>query len=80
MTPILMLFIPQVTNKVYNLLDTTMIGALVTNKQETGYYEQGQKVIRLLLTIVTSLGVVMVPRMANTFAKGNKKLVGYGTN
>ncbi len=73
--PILLLFIPQVTNKIYNLLDTTMLGAIISNKQETGYYEQGQKVIRLLLTIVTSLGVVMVPRMASTFASGNRKQI-----
>jgi len=73
--PLLMLFIPQVTNKIYNLLDTTMLGAIISNKTETGYYEQAQKVIRLLLTIVTSLGVVMVPRMANTFATGNKKKI-----
>ena len=73
--PLLMLFIPQVTNKIYNLLDTTMLGSIVSNKQETGYYEQSQKVIRLLLTIVTSLGVVMVPRMANTFATGDRKKI-----
>lgn len=73
--PIVLLFIPQITNKLYNLLDTTMLGAMISDKSETGYYEQAQKVIRLLLTIVTSLGVVMVPRMANTFATGNKKQI-----
>lgn len=73
--PLLMLFIPQVTNKIYNLLDTTMLGAIISNKKETGYYEQSQKVIRLLLTIVTSLGVVMIPRMANTYATGDKKQI-----
>ena len=52
-----------------------MIGILVQDKAETGYYEQGQKVIRLLLTVVTSLGVVMVPRMASTFASGDKKQI-----
>ena len=62
-------------NKIYNLLDTTMIGAIISDKAETGYYEQGQKVIRLLLTIVTSLGIVMVPRMASTFAEGDKKKI-----
>lgn len=66
--PLLMLFIPQVTTKVYNLLDTTMLGAIVANKKETGYYEQSQKVIRLLITIVTSLGVVMIPRVASVYA------------
>ena len=73
--PILLLFIPQVTNKLYNLLDTTMLGALIADKSETGFYEQSQKVIRVLLTIVTSLGIVMVPRMANTYAHGNKKQI-----
>lgn len=73
--PILLLFVPQVANKIYNLLDTTMIGAIIADKSETGYYEQGQKVIRLLLTIVTSLGIVMVPRMASTFAEGDKKKI-----
>jgi O-antigen/teichoic acid export membrane protein len=70
-----MLFIPQIAAKIYNLLDTTMLGAIISDKKENGYYEQSQKVIRLLLTIVTSLGTVMVPRMANTFATGNKKQI-----
>ena len=75
---IALLFIPQVANQIYKILDTTMIGALVENKAETGYYEQGQKVIRLLLTVVTSLGVVMVPRMASTYASGdNEKIKNY---
>jgi O-antigen/teichoic acid export membrane protein len=73
--PLIMLFIPQITTKIYNLLDTTMLGAIVSDKKENGYYEQSQKVIRLLLTIVTSLGTVMIPRMANTFATGNKNQI-----
>ena len=75
---IILLFIPQIANQIYKILDTTMIGALVADKAETGYYEQGQKVIRLLLTVVTSLGVVMVPRMASTFISGdNEKIKDY---
>lgn len=72
---IIMLFIPQIANQIYNILDTTMIGWLVTDKTETGYYEQGHKVIRLLLTIVNSLGIVMIPRMANAFANNDKKQI-----
>lgn len=72
---IVLLFIPQIANQIYKILDTTMIGKLVVDKSETGYYEQGQKVIRLLLTIVTSLGVVMIPRMASTFASGDKEKI-----
>ena len=72
---IALLFIPQITNKVYNMLDTTMLGKIIVNKAETGYYEQSQKIIRVLLTIVTSLGTVMVPRMASMFANGEKEKI-----
>ena len=72
---IVLLFIPQIANQIYKILDTTMIGKIVENKTETGYYEQAQKVIRLLLTIVTSLGVVMIPRMASTYASGDKEKI-----
>ena len=71
--PIILLFIPQVTSKLYNMLDTTMLGKMIADKSETGYYEQSQKVIRLVLTLVTSLGTVMIPRMANLFANGERK-------
>lgn len=76
--PILMLFIPQISNQLYKMLDTTMIGKLIPDKSETGYYEQAQKIVRLLITIVTSLGTIMIPRIANTFEKGdNKKIMAY---
>ena len=70
---IVLLFIPQIANKIYNMLDTTMLGRIIVDKSETGYYEQSQKIIRVLLTVVTSLGTVMVPRMANMFANGEKE-------
>lgn len=66
--PTLWLFIPQIAIQIYTVLDKTMIGNIIENKSEVGYYEQAQKIIKLCLTIVTSLGTVMVPRMANTFA------------
>ena len=75
--PIFLLFIPQITSKLYNMLDTTMLGRIISDKSETGYYEQSQKVVRLMLTVVTSLGTVMIPRMANMFAKGEEKIINY---
>ena len=50
---------------------------MLADKTEVGYYEQGQKVIRILLTIVSSLGIVMIPRMASVFASKDKKAVNY---
>lgn len=73
--PTVMLFIPQIATQIYTVLDKTMIGAIVSDKSEVGYYEQAQKIIKLLMTIATSLGTVMLPRIAATYAEGNKKKV-----
>ena len=68
---IIALFIPQVAIQVYTVLDKTMIGAILNNMDEVGYYEQSQKIIRILLTIITAVGTVMLPRLANCFAEKN---------
>ena len=71
--PTLMLFIPQIAIQLYTVLDKTMIGSLVSDKSEVGYYEQAQKIVKLLMTMATSLGTVMMPRIAHTYASGDKK-------
>ena len=73
--PTISLFIPQIAIQVYTLLDKTMIGAIYEDKSEVGYYEQGQKIINMLLTVITSLGTVMLPRIANFFANNKKNAV-----
>ncbi len=71
--PVIGLFIPQIAIQIYTLLDKVMLGYIIVNKSEVGYYDQAQKIIKILLTLVTSLGTVMVPRMANTFINGKKE-------
>lgn len=71
--PTIELFIPQIAVQVYTVLDKTMIGTIILDKAEVGFYEQAQKIVKLLLAIATSLGTVMVPRMASTFANGDKE-------
>lgn len=75
--PSVMLFIPQVAIQVYTVLDRTMLGKLAKQSAmvQVGYYEQSQKIVKLLLTIITSLGTVMLPRMANIYAKKDLKLI-----
>ncbi|MGI5989970.1 MAG: flippase [Lachnospiraceae bacterium] len=73
--PTVELFIPQIAIQVYTILDKTMIGTIISDKSEVGYYEQAQKVVKMLLTIVTSLGTVMMPRIAHTYAEGNLEKV-----
>ena len=65
---ILALFVPQIATQVYTVLDKTMID-LFKGAVEAGYYDQSQKIVRILLSVVTSLGIVMLPRIANLFSK-----------
>lgn len=71
--PTIIMFIPQVAIQIYTVLDRTMIGNMVVDKSQVGYYTQGENIIKLLLTIITSLGTVMLPRIARKFAENNHK-------
>ena len=73
--PIILLFIPQIAIQIYTVLDKVMIGSIILDKTEVGFYEQSQKVIKILLSIVSSLGTVMLPRIANSFAKNDDERI-----
>lgn len=70
--PILVLFLPQIATEVYTVLDKTMIGAICTDIAQVGFYTQAQKIVKIVLTIVTSLGTVMLPAMSAAFANNQK--------
>ncbi len=72
--PSLALFVPQVATQVYLVLNKTMLGIMV-GVNSTGYYENSDKIVKVVLAIVTATGTVMLPRVANTFAKGQKEKV-----
>lgn len=38
---------------------------------ENGYYEQSEKLVKMAMTIITSIGTVMIPRNSSEFAHGN---------
>ena len=66
--PIVLLFLPQVAISLYVVLDRTLLG-LLSSYSDVGIYEQGQKLTSILITVVTSLGVVMMPRVANLLSE-----------
>lgn len=72
----LALFIPQISIQIYLLLDRTLLGIL-TDSIQVGYYENSQKIVKIILTIATAIGTVMMPKIANTVATGNMKKVKY---
>lgn len=69
------LFVPQLAVQVYTILDKTMVGTIVQEKAEVGYYDQSQKIIKIALSVITSLGTVMLPRIANNYIKNEKEAV-----
>lgn len=70
--PIALLFLPQVAISLYVVLDRTLLG-LLGSYSDVGIYEQGQKLISILLKVVSSLGVVMLPRVANLLSERRDK-------
>lgn len=68
------LFLPTIAISIYTVLDRTMIGVF-SNSYENGYYEQGLNLTKTVLTLLTSLGAVMIPRMGHHFGKGEHEQV-----
>lgn len=62
-------FIPLIAVELYSHLDKIMLGAMITDKIESGYYEQAKKVVDIVISFVTSLNTVLLPRISNLYAK-----------
>jgi O-antigen/teichoic acid export membrane protein len=69
------MFIPTIAVQIYTILDKSMIGWFSNGYAENGYYEQAEKIVKMTLTVVTSLGTVMIPRISRVFKEGNMEQV-----
>lgn len=70
--PLLILFIPAVAISLYKYMDKIMIGAM-SNKVQLGLYENAEKIINVPLSVIGAFGTVMLPRMSNLAAKGDRQ-------
>lgn len=62
------LLVSQLAIQIYVVLDKTMLGILATEVQ-VGLYDNSQKIIKTILGLVTSIAVVLMPRMSSLFAQ-----------
>lgn len=69
--PILTLFMLSAASTVYTSLDSVMIG-FIANDYQVGIYSSAVKVKTILVSVVTSLGVVLLPRLSNELANGRE--------
>lgn len=70
--PALLLFIPTITTQVYLVLNRLMLGRMST-QSDLGNFGQADKIVKFVLAVVTATGTVMLPHVANKFAKGDIK-------
>lgn len=70
--PILTLFAQTMVISVYTNLDTVMLGFMKDNN-EVGLYTTAVKVKTILLSLVSSLGSVLLPRMSNIVKNGDQE-------
>lgn len=71
--PIFVFFSMSAAINVYTNLDTAMLG-IMKDKAEVGYYTAGIKIKNLLVSLTTSLGAVLLPRLSYYIEKGEKAL------
>ena len=59
--PVLIFFAMSCATTIYTNLDNVMLG-IMTTKEQVGYYDAAVKVKVILVSLVTSLGTVLLPR------------------
>lgn len=62
--PIFIIFTGSIAKSIYLQLDSVMLGS-IKGPEDVAYYAIANKLIRLVLIIVTALGTVMLPRLIN---------------
>ena len=72
MRPNFVLFVPQIAISIYSVLDQTMTGLLSVDEAQLAFYQQAIRFDKMFLYFITSIGMVMLPRIANEHAKGDK--------
>lgn len=72
MKPIVTFFCMSAAISIYSNLDMVMLGFMKTDS-DVGYYNAAVKVKTVLVSVVTSLGTVLLPRLSFYIEKGEKE-------
>lgn len=70
--PVLILFVPVLSYSIYKVMDKIMLGNM-SNYDQVGFYNNAEKIINIPMGIITALGTVMLPRMSNIIANGDRE-------
>lgn len=67
------LFVPIIAIQIYSIIDKTMLGMMTGSTTENGYYEQSQRILKLLMSLASALGIVLLPHISNLYSQGKNK-------
>ena len=72
--PTVLLFLPQIATSVYTQLDKTMLGRMLDDGNiSVAVYSYSEKIVKLALTVITSLNLVMLSRVAGYQSEGDQR-------
>lgn len=66
--PLCILFLAVVATSLYRMIDKLMLGWF-GNMNSLGAYEYADRLMRMVVTLITALGTVMLPRMSALYAQ-----------
>lgn len=70
--PLCVLFVPALAISIYKYMDKIMLGVMST-KSQVAFYENAEKVSNIVLSIISSFGTVMLPKISNVISNGDEK-------
>lgn len=76
MKPVMLLLLSGLVGAVYARCDVTVLGA-ITSDAEVGYYTSAQKVITVVITMITASTAVFLPRLSNVIRRDMQQFQWY---
>lgn len=70
---IITLMIPQIATQIYTSLDKPILG-IFQNSTQVAYYDNSQRISNMILGVITSISLVIMPKMAGE-SKNEQKIV-----
>ena len=70
--PAIILFVPTITTQIYMVVNRLMLGRIGT-PNALGQFDYADKLVKIVLAVVTATGTVMLPHVASMFAKNDVK-------
>ncbi|MCT7681379.1 MAG: oligosaccharide flippase family protein [Lactobacillus crispatus] len=65
------LMIPQIATQIYTLLDKPILGWF-SNSTQVSFYDNSQRISNMILGVITSISLVIMPKMASEGKKAQK--------